>query len=154
MIYYRGAPCADAIFLKIADIFPLKWATPPVRLGLSGRNSGKTPETLSERFLEFPSRVRLGCPKPYNSRHLRLPEHFQNSLPPQYGWGRLFFQNWFQRGPLRAGHGIPSSTGGIPDQRRVCGVVHLGGVVETLRRSNSLSRSVFSTAGSYPACLA
>ena len=46
------------------------------------KNSGKTPETLSERFLEFPSRVRLGCPKPYNSRHLRLPEHFQNYLPP------------------------------------------------------------------------
>ena len=46
------------------------------------KNSGKTPETLSERFLEFPSRVRLGSPKTYNSRHLRLPEHFQNSLPP------------------------------------------------------------------------
>ena len=38
------------------------------------KNSGKTPETLSERFLEFRSRVRLGYPKPYNSRHLRLPE--------------------------------------------------------------------------------
>ena len=25
--------------------------------------------------------VRLGSPKPYNSRHLRLPEHFQKSLP-------------------------------------------------------------------------
>ena len=37
------------------------------------KNSGKTPETLSERFLEFPSKVRLGSPKPYNSRHLRLP---------------------------------------------------------------------------------
>ena len=46
------------------------------------KNSGETPETLSERFLEFPSRVRLGCPKTYNSRHLRLPERFQNSLPP------------------------------------------------------------------------
>ena len=46
------------------------------------KNSGKTPETLSERFLEFPLRVRLGCPKPYNSRHLRRPERFQNSLPP------------------------------------------------------------------------
>ena len=45
-------------------------------------NSRKTPEKLSERFLEFPSRVRLGCPKPYNSRDLRLPEQFQNSLPP------------------------------------------------------------------------
>ena len=42
------------------------------------KNSGKTPETLSERFLE--SRVLLGSPKPYNSKHLRLPEHFQNSL--------------------------------------------------------------------------
>ena len=95
------------------------WAIPPVRLGLSGRNSGKIPEflpeTLSERFLEFPSRVRLGCPKPYNSRHLRLPERFQNSLPPQYGWGRLFFRNWFRRGPLGTGDGIPSSTGGISD---------------------------------------
>ena len=63
-----------------------KWATLPVRSRLSGRNSGKksgkTPETLSERFLEFPSRVRLGSPKPYNSRQLRLPEHFQKSLPP------------------------------------------------------------------------
>ena len=81
------------------------------------KNSGKTPETLSERFLEFPSRVRLGCPKSYNSRHLRLPEHFQNYLPPQYGWGRLFFQNWFRRGSLRAAHGIPSSTGGISEPR-------------------------------------
>ena len=46
------------------------------------KNSGKTPETLSERFLEFPSRVRLGPPKLYNSMHLKAPEHFQNSLPP------------------------------------------------------------------------
>ena len=104
----------------VSDLFwPSVWAIPPVRLGLSGRkfrkNSGKTPETLSERFLEFPLRVRLGCPKPYHSRHLRLPERFQNSLPPQYGWGRLFFQNRFRRGPLRAGHGIPSSTGGISE---------------------------------------
>ena len=27
---------------------PLSWATPPIRLGLSGRNAGKFPETLSE----------------------------------------------------------------------------------------------------------
>ena len=81
------------------------------------KNSGKTPETLSERFLEFPSRVRLGCPKPYNSRHLRLPERFQNYLPPQYGWGRFFFQKWFRRGPPRAGPGSPSSTGGISDSK-------------------------------------
>ena len=45
------------------------------------KNSRKTPETLSEHFPQFPSRARLGSPKPYNSRHLRLPGHFQNSLP-------------------------------------------------------------------------
>ena len=36
------------------------WAIPPIRLGLSGRNSReirKDLETLSERFLEFPSRL-------------------------------------------------------------------------------------------------
>ena len=73
------------------------WAIPPVRLGLSRRNSRKfrkTPETLSERFLEFPSRVRLGSPKPYNLRHLTLPEHFQNSLPPPIRLETpLFFKN-------------------------------------------------------------
>ena len=54
------------------------------------KNSGKTPETLSERFLEFPSRVRLGCPKPYNSTHLRLPERFQPcpSFPCFFGKGQ------------------------------------------------------------------
>ena len=56
------------------------------------KNSGKTPETLSERFLEFPSRVRLGCPKPYKSRHLRLPERFQNSLPPSTAGDASFFR--------------------------------------------------------------
>ena len=56
------------------------------------KNSGKTPETLSERFLEFPLRVRLGCPKPYNSRHLRLPERFQNYLPPSTAGDASFFR--------------------------------------------------------------
>ena len=34
-------------------------------------------------------------------------------------------------------------------QKRVRNVVHTGGVTKTLRRSNSLSCSVFSTAGSF-----
>ena len=80
------------------------------------KNSGKTPETLSELFLELPSRVQLGTPKPYNSMQLKPPEHFQNS-PPQYGWGRLFFRKCFRSGPLRAGHGIPSSTDGMSEYR-------------------------------------
>ena len=40
---------------------------------------------------------------------------FPDFSPPQYGWGHLFCQKWFWRGPLRAGHGIPSSTEGISD---------------------------------------
>ena len=57
------------------------------------KNSGKIPETLSERFLEFPSRVQLGCPKSYNSRHLRLPEHFQKYLPPSTAGDASFFRS-------------------------------------------------------------
>ena len=55
------------------------------------KNSGKTPETLSELLLEFPSRARLGSPKPYNSRHLRLPEHFQSCHPPPVRLGAPLF---------------------------------------------------------------
>ena len=55
------------------------------------KKTGKTPETLSELFLEFPSRVRLGSPKPYNSRHLMPPEHFQNSLPLSTAGDASFF---------------------------------------------------------------
>ena len=36
--------------------------------------------------------VRLGCPKPYNSRHLRLPGRFQNSLPPSTAGDASFFR--------------------------------------------------------------
>ena len=64
----------------------------------------KDPGNALRAFPECPSRVQLRSPKPYNSRHLRF-------------LGRIFFQKWFQRGPLRAGHGIPSSTEGISDIR-------------------------------------
>ena len=60
--------------------------------------SGKTPETLSEHFLEFPSRVRLGSPKPYDSRHLRRPEHLQNSLPPSTAGDASFFRSGSREG--------------------------------------------------------
>ena len=52
------------------------------------KNSGKTPETLSERL----------CPKPYNSRHLRLPERFQNSLPPSTAGDTSFFRSGSGKG--------------------------------------------------------
>ena len=90
-----------------------RWATPPVRLGLSGQIPGKTPETLSERFLEFPSRVRLGSPKHYNTSHLRLPEHFQSSLPLGTAGDALFVRKVVpERASQSCSHGIPSSTEG------------------------------------------
>ena len=51
------------------------------------------PHTLSELFLEFPLRVRLGSPKPYNSKHLKPPKHFRNSLPPVQLGTPLFFRS-------------------------------------------------------------
>ena len=50
----------------------------------------------------FPSRVRLGCPKPCNSRHLRLPEHFQNLSPPVRLGAFLFSE---------VGEGLPDPKG-------------------------------------------
>ena len=114
--------CNRQNILSYGDIWGDLISTAPVRLGLSGgkfrEKFGKDPGNALRAFPgSFPSRVRLGCPKPCNSRHLKAPEHFQNSLPPQYGWGRLFFQKWFRRGPLRAGHATPSSTGGVSERR-------------------------------------
>ena len=86
--------------------------------------SSKTPETLSERVLEFPSRARPGSPKPYNSGQSRLPARSQNSLPPSTAGNAPFFvKKWFRRGPLIAGHGIPSSAGGISDCLHACWLV-------------------------------
>ena len=63
----------------------------PQWLGFSGRSSGKTSETLSELFLESPSRVQLGTPKARNARQLKPPEHFQNSLPLRKTGDACFF---------------------------------------------------------------
>ena len=56
-----------------------------------------------------------GMPQTLSFKPFEASRAFPELSPPQYGWGRLFFQNWFRRGPLRAGHGIPSSTEGISD---------------------------------------
>ena len=91
------------------------WDMPPVRLGLSRRNSDRLSWKRSQSVSWNSPREYSGMfSKSYNSRHLRLPKHFQNS-PPRYGWKHLFSQKWFRRGPLRAGHGIPSSTEGISE---------------------------------------
>ena len=75
------------------------------------KHSGKTPETLSERFLEFTSReYGWDPPNPLKFMAVEASRAFPDFSPPQYGWGRLCFQKWFRRGPLRVDHGIPSST--------------------------------------------
>ena len=97
---------------------PLGWAIPPVRLGLSGRNSGKTPERPRKRSqsVSWNSRREYGwdAPNPIIQGIWGF-QSISRIISPQYAWGRFFFQKWFRRGPLRAGHGIPSGTGGISD---------------------------------------
>ena len=93
------------------------WAIHPVRLGLSGRNSGKCPErppeTLSEVFQEFPSRVRLASPKPYHSRHLKPPERFQNCLLLSTAGDASFFRSGSGDDLSELRMEIPSNTEGI-----------------------------------------
>ena len=50
-------------------------------------------------------------PQPYNSRHLKAPEHFQNSLPPSTAGDASFFRSGSGEGLSERGHGIPSGTG-------------------------------------------
>ena len=107
--------CREIIFGIFWPIFGGKdhitlWMLPADRMGHTPSTAEtfrkkfrkEFPETLSERFLEFPLRVRLGSPKPYNSRHSKAPEHFQNCLPPSTAGDASFFQKWFRRRPLRA----------------------------------------------------
>ena len=113
----QGIPVWDPLRSRISTIFtnaPLGHT--PSRAGTFlkkfRKNSGKTPETLSELFLKFPSRVRLGSPKRYNSRHLKPPEHFRNSLPLSTGRGALFFRSG-------SGEGLSEPTMEFPAVLRV-----------------------------------
>ena len=58
---------------------------------------GKIPERPRKRSqsfsLEFPSRVRLGPLKPYNSRHSKPPKYVQNWLPSSTAGDTSFFGN-------------------------------------------------------------
>ena len=84
------------------------------------------PEEIPENFRKDPGNAlrafpgislesTAGRPQALQFKAFEASRAFPEFSPPQYGWGRLFFQNWFRRGPFRAGHGIPSSTGGISD---------------------------------------
>ena len=90
----------------------------PVRLRLSGRNSGKIPERPRKRSQSVswnsPREYGWDPPNPFIQSIWGF-QSISRILSPQYGRGRLFFQKWFRRGPLRAGHGIYSSTGSVSD---------------------------------------
>ena len=81
------------------------WAIPPVRLGFSGRDSG----TIPERPRKHSQSVSWNSPREYgwDPQTLSFKAFEASRASPefsshQYGWGRLFSQKWFQRGPLRA----------------------------------------------------
>ena len=76
----------------------------------------KDPGNALRAFPGIPLESTAGIPQALQFKAFEGPRAFPEFSPPQYGWRRFFFQKWFRRGPLRAGHGIPSSTGGISAQ--------------------------------------
>ena len=114
MTYYIPRTLNQKAGLHCSSSFPQMGHTPSTAGTFRKdfrKNSGKTPETLSERFLEFSLRVRLGCPKPYSSRHLRLPEHFQIYLPPSTAGGASFFRSGSGEGLPEPGMEFPAVLG-------------------------------------------
>ena len=77
---------------------------PPVRLGLSRKNSGKfqkDPRSALRAFPGIPLESLAGIPQTQQFKAFEASRAFPEFSSPQYGWGRLFFQNWFLRGPLQ-----------------------------------------------------
>ena len=69
------------------------------RGGNSGKILERTRDSLLELILELPSRMQLGFPKPYISNHVKLPKHFQNSLPLSTAGDASFFRSGSGEGP-------------------------------------------------------
>ena len=78
----KGARC---VFIDKCACLAHAPSTAGTFWGRFWKNSGQSLETLSEQFPEIPLESTLGPPKPYNSRHLKPPEHFQNSLSVRLG---------------------------------------------------------------------
>ena len=77
----------------------------------------KDPETLSQSFsCNSPQEYGWDPPSPIIQGIGRLQSISRIPSPPRTAGDTSFFQKWFRRGPLRAGHGILSSTGGISDE--------------------------------------
>ena len=89
--------------------------------------------------LEFPSRVRLGSPKPRNSRHPRLPEHPQNSFPPSTAGGASFFRSGSGEGLSEVVMEFPAALRAFLTVRRLFGFSRdqSGGLENTLLKGIS-----------------
>ena len=133
--HHFSIPEGDLDFFQ--SLGPLS-ATPPVRLGLSGGNSGAIPERPRKRSESFSwnSPREYGWdppPKPYNSRHLKAPEHFPEFSPPQYGWGRLFFRSGSGEGLSEPVMEFPAVLGAFPDRDGMCPQLDPGKTVASPR---------------------
>ena len=91
-------------------------ATPPVRLGLSGRNSGKIPERPRKRSQSvswnFPREYGWDTPNPI-IQGISGFQSVSRILSPPVRLGTPLFSELVPERALRARHEIPSSTGGI-----------------------------------------
>ena len=90
------------------------WAIPPVRLGLSGRNSGKIPERPRKRSQSiswnFPREYGWDAPNPIIQGIWGF-QSVSRILSPPVRLGTPLFQKRFRRGPLRAGLELPAVLG-------------------------------------------
>ena len=82
-------------FCALSRVF-LNWATPPVRLGLSRRNSGKNPERPRKRSQSVswnPLESTAGIAQTLQLKAFEGSRAFPELSPPQYGWGRFFLKS-------------------------------------------------------------
>ena len=136
------------------ELFTLKlfmahrWLRLKVKIGPHPQYGWDFPEEIPEKFRKDPGNAlrafpgipvesTAGMPQTLQCKAFEASRAFPEFSPPQYGWGRLFFQKWFRRGSLRAGHGVPSSTGGISERLNFPGFPK-GGLVSRKRGPQKL----------------
>ena len=89
----------------------LEWALPPVRLGRSGRNSEnfrKDPGNALRASPGIPLESTAGIPQALQFKAFEASRAFPEFSPPQYDWGRLFFQKWSGEGPSELAMEFPA----------------------------------------------
>ena len=103
------------------------------------RNSGKTPK----RSQSVCWNREYGAPKPYNSRHLKAPEHFQKSLPPPSTASTAGDASFFRSG---SGEGLSESVMEFP---AVLGVFLIGGQSQAWYRQSLFNKHLGRTGMSH-----